>query len=566
MASAFSSAWSLITPFWRSKEKGMATLLLIVIIALNLLEVYIHVLLNKWNNDFYNSLQAVDSDAFFKALIRFIYLAGSIIAVIVYKVYMNQMLQIRWRRWLTTDFLSCWLNQHTHYRMRISQQTTDNPDQRISDDIDQFISLTLDLSLGLLNAVVSLFSFLFILWNLSGMLTIPLGDFGTVTIPGYMVWAALVYAVGGTYITSLLGRPLIALNFDKQKYEADFRFSLMRFRENSELIAFYGGEAYEMATFETRFRAVIANFRQIMKRQKMLGWFTSGYYQIAVIFPFVMAAPRFFSKQLQLGGLMQTASAFSQVQGSFSYVINSYTGIALWRAVVRRLTGFKAEIMDVTHAIPKDAAYKTLSPETNDITASGFNIHLPNGHTLLSDLNFTITPGHPALIKAPSGTGKSTLLRALAGLWPYASGTLTLPAKARFLFLPQYPYLPLGTLRDAITYPANEAYPDEVMRDVMIQCGLDHLIGRLDETEAWSYILSPGERQRVAFARVLLIKPDYIFLDEATSALDETSEAYFYQLLRKLLPDAAIISVGHRQTLDQWHTMIIDLSDKKPAV
>lgn len=543
----------------------MATALLVVIIALNLTEVYIHVLLNKWNNDFYNSLQTVDSDAFFKALVRFIYLAGSIIAVIVYKVYMNQLLQIRWRRWLTTDFLSRWLAHHTHYRMRLSGQTTDNPDQRISDDIDQFISLTLDLSLGLLNAVVSLFSFLFILWNLSGVLTIPLGEFGTVNIPGYMVWAALVYAVGGTYITSLLGRPLIALNFDKQKYEADFRFSLVRFRENSELIAFYNGETYEMDTFQERFNHVMQNFWRIMKRQKRLGWFTSGYYQIAVIFPFVMAAPRFFSRQLQLGGLMQTASAFSQVQGSFSYVINSYTGIALWRAVVTRLTGFKAELITVTDAIAGDKTYKNTSATARAITADNLSINLPSGKTLVQDLSFTVSPGDSALIKAPSGTGKSTLLRALAGLWPYASGTLTLPEQARYLFLPQYPYLPLGTLRQALIYPSNTDMPDDVLVTVLETCGLGHLAERLNDIESWSYILSPGERQRVAFARVLLMKPDYIFLDESTSALDEDAESYFYTLIRDMLPEAAIVSIGHRQTLDKWHTKVIDLKDKKPA-
>ena len=554
------AVWSLIKPFWRSLQSKVALPLLVAVVGLNLGEVYISVLLNKWNNDFYNSLQAADKDAFFKSLWLFSVLVFSAVAVGVYKIYLNQMLQLRWRRWLTNNFMQRWLQDHNHYRMRLSGQSSDNPDQRISDDVDQFISLTLGLSLGLLSAVVTLFSFLMMLWNLSGVLTVPLGTLGSFDVPGYLVWTALLYSLAGTLITAKVGKPLIGLNFDQQHYEANFRFSLMHLRVNSEPVAFYNGEPVELKTFTSRFSDIVRNTLGIMKRQKKLTWFTSFYYQIAIIFPFLVAAPRFFAKQIQLGGLMQTASAFRQVQESFSYIISAYSSIATWQAVVQRLTGFDADIAHATQAAHDPNIFKPHRAAQVDITAQGLTVLLPDGTPLWNAIDLTIHSGDSILIKGPSGSGKSTLLRTLAGLWPYATGDIRVPDQAKLFFLPQSPYLPLGTLRQIMNYPESAVYSShEELQDVLTVCHLNNYLSRLDEIGQWSHILSPGEQQRIAFARTLLAKPDFIFLDEATSALDEATETYLYQLLKQRLPDAAIISVGHRNTLDGLHETTLDL-------
>lgn len=536
----------------------MARLLLSVIIGLNLGEVYINVLLNKWNNDFYNALQAVDKNAFVAALIRFSYLAGIFIIIAVYKTYLNQMLRIKWRRWLTGHYLADWLGKRNYYRMQLFGGKADNPDQRISEDIEQFIQLTLGLSLGLLSSVVTLFSFLNILWGLSGALEFEV--YGThIYIEGYMVWVALVYAVIGTWITMKIGRPLVLLNFNQQRFEADFRFSLVRFRENSESIAFYKGEAREKENFMKRFSSVVDNFWQIMLRQKILNWFISGYGQIAVIFPFIVAAPRFFAGKIQLGGLMQTASAFGQVQGALSYIIEAYTSIATWKAVIERLDGFNHSIKQAEDTNMPEALLKT---NADSIKAENLSVFLPDGRKLLEGVNLDIGRGSSLLITGASGTGKSTLLRALAGLWPFVEGGCALPQSTAMLFLPQKPYLPLGTLREVLCYPLAADISDEELREALSLCRLGQLSGRLDEFDQWSHILSLGEQQRVAFARILIMKPDFIFMDEATSALDEDAEESLYSMLKDKLPQAAIISVGHRSSLRRWHETEKALGDK----
>ncbi len=551
--------WILTAPYWRSPEKVAAFVLLAVIVGLNLGEVYINVLLNKWNNDFYDALQNVDKKAFFAALVKFSWLAFFYIVVAVYKNYMNQMLRIRWRRWLTGSFLGRWLDKQNHYRMQLSGSPSDNPDQRISEDVGQFIELTLGLTLGLLSSIVTLFSFLFILWNLSGALMIPLGKFGQVNIPGYMVWFAMLYAIAGTWITSKLGRPLIRLNFDQQKFEADFRFSLVRFRENSEKIALYKGEEREKENFVTRFTSVFDNYWQIMKRQKTLTWFTSGYYQIATIFPFLVAAPRYFAKQIELGGLMQTASAFGRVQDSFSFIINAYTDIATWKAVVQRLNGFTATMDETTARSEDPASFKPIPANDGALNVKNMSVQLPGGEALLENVNLAINKGDTLLISGLSGSGKSTLLRVLAGIWPFAKGTLEIPKNATTLFLPQNPYLPLGTLRHALCYPFPTSSDDQTLRDLLTLCRLEHLTGRLHDVDNWAHVLSPGEQQRIAFARAILIKPDFIFLDESTSALDEATESYLYETLRKHLPNSTLVSVGHRHTLKAWHDKVFSL-------
>jgi putative ATP-binding cassette transporter len=548
--------WRLIRPYWKSPERWMARLLLATVVGLSLGEVYLNVLLNQWNNGFYDSLQNLNKPAFIHALIRFSYLATIFIIIVVYKIYLSQLLHLKWRNWLTGHYLNDWLENQNYYRIPAFGGSTDNPDQRISEDIDQFIRLTLDLSLGLLSSVVTLFSFLAILWQLSGALNFTLHGV-SIHIPGYMVWVALVYAIGGTWITMKIGNPLIKLNFNQQRYEANFRFSLVRLRENNESVAFYKGEEQEKKYFLSRFSSVVENFWHIIRRQKTLNWFSSGYNQIATVFPFVVVAPRYFSGQIKLGGLMQTASAFGQVQGALSYIIavytnDPYTNVAVWKAVIDRLSGFNESVRKAEEVKPVES-FMLDDASATGIHAKGLTIRLPGGAPLLEHLDLDIAPGDSLLITGRSGSGKSTLLRTLAGLWPFVEGSLAVPARAQMLFLPQKPYLPLGTLREALCYPGAPLADDAALRDVMALCQLEHLGDKLDNSEPWSHILSLGEQQRIAFARTFIAKPPFIFMDEATSALDEALEAHLYEALITHLPASAIISVGHRSTLKAWH-------------
>jgi putative ATP-binding cassette transporter len=553
-------AWDMAWPYWTSEEKWSARGLLAAIVALNLTSVWLNVRFNSWYNDFYNALQEYNWPQFWWQFAIFGMIAAALIVVAVYSFYLRAILHIRWRRWLTGRFLRNWLEDQAYYRMQLNQTTTDNPDQRIQEDLDSFATMSLGLSIGLLNAAVTLLSFLSILWVLSGALTIPLGG-AKVVIPGYMVFAALIYAVAGTMLTRWIGRPLIQLTFDQQRYEADFRFSLVRLRENAENVAFYGGEARELDTFLTRFARVVMNWWGIIKRRKKLTWFTTGYSQLAVVFPFVVAAPRYFDKVIQLGGLMQISSAFGQVQESLSFIVTSYTEIAQFQAVVQRLSGFRARMDEIaaertgTQPIEIERAGAGVAVETLDLD-------LPDGRPLQQDIALSAVPGKPLLITGPSGVGKSTLLRAIAGLWPFGRGHIRV-ADGSALFLPQRPYLPLGTLADALVYPRAAAeLPRERLVEALRAVGLPQLVDQLDEEGNWAQRLSIGEQQRVAFARVLLARPEIVFLDEATSALDEAAEMSLYRLLREAPWRPTIVSVGHHGTLQRFHDAVVDLAHR----
>ncbi|MGF7173745.1 ABC transporter ATP-binding protein/permease [Azospirillum doebereinerae] len=548
-ASAFlKNVWSIARPYWSSEERWAARGLLGSIVGLNLAAVFMEVWFTQINATIYNALEDKDETGFLHALLLFGGVALVFIAVEVYRLYLNQMLQIRWRRWLTERYLGDWLENQTYYRLAFAATGTDNPDQRIAEDLRGFVQLTLSLSLGFLTNIVSLVSFLVILWGLSGSVTL----FGF-EIPGYMVWVALVYAIAGTWITHRIGKPLAALSFDQQKYEADFRFALVRLRENAESVALQGGEAQEARGFADRFGRVVSNWWALMRTQKRLLWFTAGYGQVAVIFPLLVAAPRYFGGAIPLGGLMQTSQAFGQVQGALSWFIDAYVNLADWHATTMRLVGFRDAVETVRAAGRDHAGVERATGTDAALHLDGLALATPGGAPLLR-ADLTVAPGERVLITGPSGSGKSTLLRAVAGIWPFGQGRVRLPAQASSMVLPQKPYMPIGTLRAAVAYPAPpDAFDAETVRAVLDAVGMAPFADRLEEQDHWGQRLSGGEQQRVAIARALLHKPAWLYLDEATSACDPATEERLYGLLRERLPATTLVSVGHRASLNAHH-------------
>lgn len=549
--SLFPAFWQLTRPYWASDEKWKAWGLLALVVALNLGMVYISVLFNDWYRAFYDSLQNLDRKAFWESVARFFFLAVPWVLVQIYAVYFRQMLEVRWRRWMTHDFSARWLSGQGYYRLQLADVSTDNPDQRIAEDIDLFVSSTLRLSLGLLRNVVSLVTFISILWVLSGPLRFTLGE-TSFNIPGYMVWAAVLYAAVGTAITIWIGRKLVGINFEQQRREADFRFSLIRVRENAEAIALYRGEQVESARLAERFAGVVENFWAFMRMTKRVGGFTFSWGQMSVLFPYLMAGHRLFSGQIKLGGLMQIGNAFKEVNDALTYIMDSFGELARWKSVIDRLQTFEL-------GLAKAAAMPVLQPQLNGASlAARVDVHKPDGSVLLNALELELQPGQRLLVQGASGGGKSTLLRTLSGIWPFASGSVVLPAQTEKLFLSQKPYLPLGSLRDAICYPMLPNVDGMRLQALLQQVGLAHLAGNLDAVRAWSHELSLGEQQRIAIARALLLQPGLLVLDEATSAIDEPTETKLYQTLIDTLPNTILISVGHRSSLRQFHTRFLD--------
>ena len=576
--SFLSKLWVLTRPYWFADERQsvsawhftiavreawIARALLVLVVFLSVLIVYMSKLINFWNARFFNAIQEKNPDAFWYELKYWtVLLAGFIIAV-VYRQWLMQLLSIRWRRWLSEVYFRDWLADRTYYRMELARQGADNPEQRIEQDCNSFTTETLNIVLGLLLQIMTIVTFAGVLWELSGSFVLPI--FGGMVIRGYMMWAAFGYALVGSLATYFIGRPLVRVNFDLERYNADFRYRMVRIRENSESIALYRGEPDEERSLRLAFANIYGVWWSFMKYNKRLTWLTSFYGQAASIFPILIAAPRYFSGQIALGALTQTADAFGQVQGSLSWFVDTYGTLAAWKAAVDRLTTF-SETMVQAKRDAAESAFDVRPQQLGKLVLKDVELRLPNGELLLHGINLRIHQGDSVVLRGDSGSGKTTLFRVLAGLWPYGQGRVSLPKDARILFLPQKPYLPIGSLKEALTYPeASDNHTDGACREVLEACGLGHLADRLNDTANWSLALSGGEQQRVAIGRALLYRPDWLFLDEATSALDDATEQRMYELLLHRLPRATMVSIAHRPTVLSLHErqIIIDRSSHK---
>ncbi|MCD6039887.1 MAG: bacA [Gammaproteobacteria bacterium] len=555
------TAWQLIKVYWQSSQRLFAYFMLIVVLTMSIFLVGMDVIFTTWYNYFYDALQDYNRHAAFDLIMIFMFLAGVNIIVSVYRYYIQQYLALRWRKWLTEQFLDRWLAKRSYYYLENFDKYTDNPDQRIQEDVGGLVSTTLGLGIGLVNAVVTICSFIFVLWKLSGYLHVPLGKYGTFHIQGYLVWVAIIYSFIGTILTFKIGRPLVSLNFEQQRREANFRFSAIDLRSHAEHVALYRGEENQKTILQTLFSRVLENWYAIILRQKLLLWFTAGYNQVSVILPLIVVLPNYFNKVFKLGGLMQALAAFSRIQDAFSFIVNSYTSIAEWQAVACRLITFLNHMDEMEKNVKAQNKFIFTLTAEDKIIAKNLTLNTPNGTKLLENINQHLMHGEDYVIKGRSGLGKSTFVRALAGIWPYGSGLILLPEKKKnIMFLPQTTYMPLGTLREALLFPDKvHKTSDELLMQLLEEFDLSHLVSQLNEVANWSGHLSPGELQRIAFIRVLIHKPFWVFLDESTSALDLIHERQAYHLLKNKLPDCSVVSVGHRPSIQSYHGQEIDL-------
>ena len=559
--------WRLVWPYFSSREWKSAWALLIVVIALSLATVYLAVQFNSWRREFYNMLNGKDlhdvpvaigsmtlftTNYFLYLMGKFTFLALIYIVVGVYALYLRQILQLRWRKWVTKHLVDRWLANRAYYRLQLQNYGSENPEQRIESDVEAFTRQSMVLSIDLITTIVNLVSFSVILWGISGVVSLSLGTF-TTTVSGYMFWVALAYALVGSGLTYWIARQLVPVNFDRERLNADFRFRMMRVRENAESIALYAGESREADGLEVSFQRVWSNYWRYMILIKRLNWFQSFYGQLAVVFPYLVAAPRYFSGAIDVGTVFQVAGAFGQVQDSLSWFISSFDTLAAWKATTNRLDTF----VEAIERVEADGRRQTLSIETQDAPAvnlSVSDIAVPPGRTLMHNVQIEVARGDKVLISGPSGSGKTTLFRVLAGLWPFAKGKLRVPKGARVLFLSQKPYLPLGTLRAAVAFPSEPgAFTDDQIKAALTDVQLPRLVDHLDDDQNWSMTLSVGEQQRVAIARALLNKPDWLFMDEATSALDEENEKHVYDLVSRRLAQSAVVSIAHRPSVATYH-------------
>lgn len=549
-------------PYWRSKESFAGRLQFIGILLFTSGTIFLAKQFNDWYKEFWDNVQNYNMDGFYGGLYLFLFLATLHVCNEVYKSYVISALSIRWRRWLTTHYTERYLNESTYYRLQLTDQKTDNPDQRIAEDLNSFVTLTIGIVVRMITSTAMLVTFSIILWGLSSRVeNVTVGDF-TFSLPdGYLFYLALIYAVCGTVITFIIGKPLALLHFRQQRFEADYRYSLIRLRENAEAVALYKGEKEESTRLNSYFGDVVKNYIYLINRTKSLEFFTFGCDQLAVIFPILVASPLYFAKIITIGSLMQINSAFSRVYSSLSVIMSLFPELATWKAVIDRLALFEKSMKKSLQLSKPDVRY-----EAESVRIDNLSITKPNGTALISNLNLQLKNGDRLLIKGPSGVGKSTLLRAVAGIWPYSSGSVTLPESKKVLFLSQKPYMPMGTLAQTICYPSAEFSDEKYLASLLEKVGLEHLVPYLNTEDQWGLVLSLGEQQRIAFLRAIINRPDVIFMDEVTSAMDEPNESKLYAMLKDELKDSIMISVGHRSTLENMHNRILDFTDKNPSL
>jgi vitamin B12/bleomycin/antimicrobial peptide transport system ATP-binding/permease protein len=551
-------------PTFGAPERRLAIAMVVLLIVINQAQVGMNLRLSFFNRDWFNAIQNKDAATFWSQLFTvftpwaFLFIASAVLEFVV-----TSTLIIRWRRWLTGNYVNRWLGAHTHYRMSLAGGAADNPDQRISEDINCFIDGgqigdgIYSFSILLISNLSSLVSFAILLWELSANFTLP---YTTIAVPGFLFWVALIYAGVGTLVTHLIGHPLVRLSFERQRYEADFRFSLARLREYAEQVALLSGEPTEKVSLTARFGAIVKNYFEIIVCRKNLTAFTASYGQLSPIIPFVVAAPFYFAGKITLGIMTQTATAFGSVNDALTFFVTYYVSLADFKAVLDRLTSFDLAIENAKTPgfAPKASADTQAARKNLDIEA--LDLRLPDGREIVEGVSLRLAANEPVLLTGPSGSGKSTFFRAISGIWPYACGAITLPADADILLLPQRPYIPIGTLRAAVTYPAKpDRYDGAAMLGALRAAKLDDVIGELDSDDNWQQRLSGGEQQRLAIARAILAKPDWLFLDEATSAMDEMMEAEIYEILARKLPGTTIVSIGYRASLAQFHERRIEM-------
>ena len=546
--------WRLTRLYWGSSDARKGGLLLAAAVALELGTVYGNFLLADSQRRIYDALQDRQAAAFASGIGLFLGVVAAFVVVSIYRIYLRQMLEMRWRKWLTGHLLGEWMSPHSCCQMELLRSEADNPDQRIAEDVRNYVASALGLSLSFLAALATLISFAGLLWSLSGDWPIQIGG-EEIRIPGFMMWIAIAYAGVASWITHRVGRRLVPINFDRLRFEADFRFTLVRFRESAERVVLARGETRERVGAVERFGRVVENWWQLIRAQRNLALFTTGIGQANAVLPLLMAAPGYFLGRLTLGSVAQTGIAYAQVSGALTWFVNAYQEIAQWRASIERLLTFTDAMESASARLARPGGVRVEATEGDSLRLSDLRLELPNGRILLDGANASIAPGERLVVLGPSGAGQSTLLRAIAGHWPFGTGRIEIPVQARTLFLPQRPYLPIATLRAAVSYPAPEGtFPDERIREALRLLDLARLAERLDETEHWEKNLSAGEQQRLALARALLHQPDWLFLDDATSALDEEMERRAYAVLADRLPHATVVSIAHRPGVAQYHT------------
>ncbi|MBB5695313.1 ABC transporter ATP-binding protein/permease [Muricoccus pecuniae] len=555
--------WRLARGYYTGDQKRTAWLLTAGVIGLTLVQIGIQVRFNLWNRDFFNALEARDRGAFFGQMGTFLLLTTGSMVVAVFQLYVRQLLQLRWREWLVFRLQNRWLSHSRHYQMNFLPGSADNPDQRISENTRWATAMAIDMAVGLFQSAVMLISFVGILWTLSGSLLVSFGS-NEFEIPGYMVFAALIYAVIGSVLTYFIGRPMVEINIRRNEAESDHRFALIRIRENSEGVALIRGEADEDRGLRRSFGHVVNVMKDLMRTERRLMWLTSAYGMIAGVFPILVASPRYFAGAITLGVLMQIGSAFGEVTRSLNWFVDNFPRLADWRSHLERVVALE-DSLDTADMLEEAESRINVTegplPDGREVLAfHDLQIGQADGNVLVGEANAEIEAGEKVLIVGESGTGKSTLFRAISGVWPWGSGEIRVPPRDHMMFMPQRPYLPLGTLRAAIAYPANpRKFPDAAVVGALERCGLAHLTGRLDEEERWDRMLSLGEQQRLAFARLLLHRPRWVFMDEATAALDEANQDAMMRLFTEELAGSALISIGHRPGLDLFHDRTLRL-------